>query len=102
MILVFDNGESSFLEEKISDFCIEIFKQHAWKIKGQNQDDFDHETIDAESKEIEVANWEAFSIAMAYCAELHLYERPIDFEGFNINEMREKIIDIFVQLLGFD
>ena len=65
-------------------------------MKGQNEHEFDDQLIEADSSEIETANWEAFSIAMAYCAELHIYERPIEFGELNVNEMRDKIIDVFV------
>ena len=46
-------------------------------------------------------SWEKFTIAMAYMAELQIYKKPRKFDDFVVVSMRDKMVDIFVQLLRF-
>ena len=59
------------------------------------------EKLVTEAEEVGVINWEVLTLAMAFTAEQLVYDRPVDFDNFVATSMRNKMIDVFVQLLGF-
>lgn len=69
--------------------------------KNKGNEDFDFEDVNASFEPIRVVDWEKFTIYMAYVAELHIYKKPVNFDDFIVVNMRDKLVDIFVQLLRF-
>ena len=84
-------------QEKISTVCIEIF-QLMERIKGG---EFDMDDVEGGSEDVEVINWEHFTIAMTYIADCHTYKIEPDLENINIIRQRDKLVDTFLMFLKF-
>ena len=58
----------------------------------------------AETKEVPVNTWEEFVIAASSIAENHAFKRltPVDDCLVNLERSRNKLIDLFIQILKFD
>ena len=67
----------------------------------KGEEDLDMEQIKGTHEGVAVLSWEKFTIAMAYMAELQIYKKPRKFDDFVVVSMRDKMVDIFVQLLRF-
>jgi len=85
---------------KISELCVDLLQRIA-----QTQDktiDLQQIQEDAESVEIPVNNWQEFVIAASNIAEAHAFKRQPKIDDFSLERSRNKLIDMFVQLLKFD
>ena len=68
------------------------------EIKGG---ELDMEEVEGGSEDVEVMNWEQFTIAMAYIAECHTYKIEPDIENVNVIKQRDKLVDTFLMFLKF-
>ena len=57
----------------------------------------------AETKEVPVNTWEEFVVVASSIAENHAFKRPTPVEDYvvNLELSRNKLIDLFVQMLKF-
>ena len=52
--------------------------------------------------EVPVNNWQEFVIAASNIAEAHAFKRKPKIDEFSLERSRNKLIDMFVQLLQFE
>ena len=66
--------------------------------------DLDEIMEKAETKEVPVNNWEEFVIAASSIAENHAFKKstPVDDCVVNLERSRNKLVDLFMQILKFD
>jgi hypothetical protein len=64
--------------------------------------DFSEDQIDGGVEGVCVDKEEDMLVAMCHIAECMTFNRPIDFEMFNVELQRQKIIDVFLTLLNYD
>ena len=85
--------------EKISELCVDLLRRiHA---ADKKEIDLDEIMENAETKEVPVNTWEEFVVAASTIAENHAFKRstPVDECIVNMERSRNKLIDLFVQLL---
>ena len=63
---------------------------------------FDEDQVDGGVESVSVNNEEDYLIAMIYIAECLTFKRPIDFQTFEVQRERNKILDVVLQLLKFE
>ena len=63
-------------------------------------EEFDIEMIDGGTSEIAVTCEEDYMVAMAYVADCHTFAREVNLETFSIDHERNKMVDIFLNMLS--
>ena len=81
----------------ISEEVMKIFTNCA-KYFGE---EFDIENVDGGTSEIFVTCEEDYMVGMAYVADCATYKRNIDLEKFDVDRERNKMVDLYLQLLKF-
>ena len=61
----------------------------------------DEEEIDGGTGEIEVTCEEDYLVGMAYIADCHTYKREVQLEKFNLERERNKMVDLYLNMLKF-
>ena len=64
-------------------------------------EEFDVEQIDGGTSEVAVTCEEDYMVAMAYVADCHTFDREINLEHFDVDRERDKMVDLFLQMLSF-
>ncbi len=78
--------------------CIDIFEHIAL---SQNKS-FDASKVEATPTEIPVVSWEEFVVVATHILEGHLYKREFKMNAIVMQQERDKLVDLFVQLLKFE
>lgn len=63
--------------------------------------EFDIEMVDGGTCEVCVACEEDYMVAMAYIADCHTFRREVCLEKFNVDLERNRMIDMYLNLLNF-
>ena len=64
-------------------------------------EEFDVEQIDGGTSEVAVTCEEDYMVAMAYVADCHTFDREINLELFDVDQERDKMVDLFLRMLSF-
>ena len=87
-----------FTADMISEEVMKIFTNCA-KFYGE---DFDTDNVDGGTSEIAVDCDEDYMIGMAYVADCHTFVREVNLEKFDLERERNKMIDLYLQVLKFE